>query len=82
MTPEQFNKANAIQDEIEFLNDHKEHITNIKIRHDLFLRIENDDIRQELEEKLLPIKLDQFIDQYIQNIEKRIVELEKEFKNL
>lgn len=83
MTNEVLQKAYILKREIEGLEEHKEDLSNILKREEFDFYIGNGyNSRFELIEDFLPKDFNKFIMDYIIKIDKKIAELEQEFKNL
>ena len=83
MTNEVLQKAYILKREIEGLEEHKEELSNILKRAEFDFYIGNGyNSRFELIEDFLPKDFNKFVMDYIIKIDKKIAELEQEFKNL
>ena len=85
MTNEVLQKAYIIKREIEGLEEHKEKLNNMLKKEDLYFSIGygyNYDANYTFIDDFLPKDFNKFIMDYIIKIDKKISELEQEFKNL
>ncbi len=83
MTKDVLQRAYLIERGIESLTSHKEELSNILKRGEFEFYIGNGyNSRFELIEEYLPKDFNNFIMDYIIRIDKKIAELEQEFKNL
>ena len=82
MTTEQLKKGEELQERVADLNNHLKSLLKVRKGYDVILRVKSTNDHEDLDIKYLPITIEQYISLYVQNVEKKILELEQEFKNL
>ena len=82
MTTEQLKKGEELQERVADLKNHLKSLLKVSKGYDVRLRFKSTNDHEDLDFKYLPITKEQYISLYVQNVEKKILELEQEFKNL
>ena len=81
MTLEQLKRAQEIQSLIEDLKIHKSQVEKVRLNIGYF-RMDSPNDTVKFKEKYCPISPELFANQYVQNLDDKIKELEEEFKTL